>query len=46
VPHRIELLLASLSVTRGEKFEAISARMEMLCAEFGTRLMRKDGRLV
>jgi poly-gamma-glutamate capsule biosynthesis protein CapA/YwtB (metallophosphatase superfamily) len=48
---RIELLPVSLSVAhvalaRGKEFEAISAHMEMLCAEFGTRLMRRDGRLV
>ncbi|MGO8753688.1 MAG: CapA family protein [Gallionellaceae bacterium] len=47
---RIELLPVSLSVAhvelaRGKEFEAISARMEMLCAEFGTRLMRSDDRL-
>src|SRR4030067_155215 len=47
---RIELLPVSLSVAhvalaRGEEFDAISARMEMLCAEFGTRLMRRDDRL-
>lgn len=44
---RIELLPVSLSVARvalarGEEFDAISARMEMLCSEFGTRLMRSD----
>ena len=48
---RIELLPVSLSVARvalasGKEFEAICARMEMLCAEFGTKLMRTDGRLV
>ena len=48
---RIELLPVSLSVAhvalaRGEEFEAICARMEMLCAEFGTRLMRRNDRLV
>jgi poly-gamma-glutamate synthesis protein (capsule biosynthesis protein) len=48
---RIELLPVSLSVAhvalaRGEEFEAISAHMEMLCAEFGTRLMRCDEWLV
>ena len=48
---RIELLPVSLSVAhvalaRGEEFEAIGAHMEMLCAEFGTRLMRRDDRLV
>jgi poly-gamma-glutamate capsule biosynthesis protein CapA/YwtB (metallophosphatase superfamily) len=47
----IELLPVSLSVARvalarGKEFEAISARMEMLCAELGTRLMRRDERLV
>jgi poly-gamma-glutamate capsule biosynthesis protein CapA/YwtB (metallophosphatase superfamily) len=48
---RIELLPVSLNVAhvalaRGEEFAAISARMEMLCAEFGTRLLRRDDRLV
>jgi len=48
---RIEMLPVSLSVAhvalaRGKEFEAISARMEMLCAEFGTRLMRTDERLI
>ena len=48
---RIELLPVSLSVAhvalaRGKEFEAISAHMEMLCAELGTKLMRKDDRLV
>ena len=48
---RIELLPVSLSVAhvelaRGKEFDAINARMEMLCAEFGTRLMRRDDRLV
>ena len=48
---RIDLLPVSLNVAhvalaRGEEFEAICARMEMLCAEFGTMLMRRDGSLV
>jgi len=48
---RIELLPVSLSVAhvalaRGKEFGAISARMEMLCAELGTRIMRSDDRLV
>jgi poly-gamma-glutamate capsule biosynthesis protein CapA/YwtB (metallophosphatase superfamily) len=48
---RIELLPVSLSVAhvalaRGEEFEAICAHMEMLCAEFGTKLMRRYDRLV
>ena len=48
---RIELLPVSLSVAhvtlaRGEEFDVISARMEMLCAEFGTRLLRRDDRLI
>jgi poly-gamma-glutamate synthesis protein (capsule biosynthesis protein) len=48
---RIELLPVSLNVAhvalaRGAEFDAIGARMEMLCAEFGTRLMRRDDRLV
>ncbi|MFZ5524771.1 MAG: CapA family protein [Pseudomonadota bacterium] len=48
---RIELLPVSLSVAhvvlaRGKEFEAICANMEMLCAEFGTKLMRRDERLV
>ena len=49
--HRIELLPVSLSVAhialaRGEEFAAISARMEMLCAEFGIRLKHCDDRLI
>jgi poly-gamma-glutamate capsule biosynthesis protein CapA/YwtB (metallophosphatase superfamily) len=48
---RIELLPVSLSVAHvalahREEFDAISVRMEMLCAEFGTKLMRSDDRLV
>jgi poly-gamma-glutamate capsule biosynthesis protein CapA/YwtB (metallophosphatase superfamily) len=48
---RIELLPVSLDVgyvalARGKEFEAICARMEMLCAEFGTKLARRDDRLV
>lgn len=48
---RIELLPVSLSVAhvalaRGEEFDAICARMEMLCEEFGTKLARHNDRLV
>jgi len=48
---RIELLPVSLSVARvalaqGEEFEEICKRMEMLCEEFGTRLIRGNDRLV
>lgn len=48
---RIELLPVSLDVAhvalaRGKEFEAICARMEMLCGEFGTRLIRTGDRLV
>jgi len=48
---RIELLPVSLSVAHvalahGKEFDAICAHMEMLCAEFGTRLLRSDDRLV
>jgi poly-gamma-glutamate synthesis protein (capsule biosynthesis protein) len=48
---RIELLPVSLDVgyvalAHGKEFEAICARMEMLCAEFGTKLVRRDDRLV
>ena len=48
---RIELLPVSLDVgyvapARGKEFEAICARMEMLCAELGTKLARRDDRLV
>ncbi|MGA7749464.1 MAG: CapA family protein [Gallionella sp.] len=48
---RIELLPVSLSVAhvalaRGEEFDAICAHMAMLCAEFGTKIMRSDDRLV
>lgn len=48
---RIELLPVSLSVAhvalaRGAEFDAICARMEMLSAEFGTPLLRRDDRLI
>jgi poly-gamma-glutamate capsule biosynthesis protein CapA/YwtB (metallophosphatase superfamily) len=48
---RIELLPVSLNVAhvalaRGKEFEAICARMEMLCAEFGTCLTRLNDRLI
>jgi len=48
---RIELLPVSLDVgyvalARGKEFEAICARMEMLCGEFGTKLARQADRLV
>lgn len=48
---RIELLPVSLSVAhvalaRGREFDAICTHMEMLCAGFGTRIMRDDDRLV
>lgn len=48
---RIELLPVSLEVgyvalARGKEFEVICARMETLCAEFGTRLVRSDDRLI
>ncbi len=48
---RIELLPVSLSVAhvalaRGGEFDAICARMEMLCEELGTRLKRGHDRLV
>lgn len=48
---RIELLPVSLDVAhvalaRGEEFDAICARMETLCEEFGTRLARRGDRLV
>jgi len=48
---RIELLPVSLSVAhvalaRGSEFAAICARVEMLGAEFGTKLMRRDDRLI
>ena len=48
---RIELLPVSLSVAHvalalGKEFEAISAHMEMLCAEFATRLMLQNDRLI
>ncbi len=49
--HRVELLPVSLDVgyvalARGKEQEAICARMEMLCAEFGTKLVRCGERLV
>lgn len=48
---RIELLPVSLDVgyvglAHGKEFEAICARMEMLCGELGTRLVRAKDRLV
>lgn len=48
---RIELLPVSLDVgyvalARSKELEAICARMEMLCAEFGTKLVRDGERLV
>jgi poly-gamma-glutamate capsule biosynthesis protein CapA/YwtB (metallophosphatase superfamily) len=48
---RIELLPVSLSVAHvalasGAEFEAICARMEMLCAELGTRFIRQHDRLI
>jgi poly-gamma-glutamate capsule biosynthesis protein CapA/YwtB (metallophosphatase superfamily) len=48
---RIELLPVSLSVAqvalaRGKEFDAISAHMQLLCAELGTALTRLDDRLV
>jgi poly-gamma-glutamate capsule biosynthesis protein CapA/YwtB (metallophosphatase superfamily) len=48
---RIELLPVSLSVAQvalaqGEEFDAICVRMETLCEEFGTTLVREDDRLV
>ena len=48
---RIELLPVSLdmgyvALAHGKEFGEICARMQMLCAEFGTQLMRRDDRLV
>ena len=48
---RIELVpvtldIARVALARGEDFEAIAARMEMLCAELGIALQRQGGRLV
>ena len=48
---RIELLPVSLSVARvaiatSEEFGAICAHMESLCAEFGTKLLRQNDRLL
>jgi poly-gamma-glutamate capsule biosynthesis protein CapA/YwtB (metallophosphatase superfamily) len=48
---RIELLpvtldVAHVALARGEDFEAIAARMEKLCAELGTTLVRHADRLV
>ncbi len=48
---RIELLPVSLDVgsvalAHGKEFEAICERMEALCAELGTRLVRQADRLV
>jgi hypothetical protein len=35
-----------IALARGNEFEAICARMKMLCAEFGTELTCCDDRLV
>jgi poly-gamma-glutamate synthesis protein (capsule biosynthesis protein) len=48
---RIELIpvtleVAHVALARGEDFEAIAARMEKLCAELGTTLVRHADRLV
>ena len=48
---RIELLPVSLNVAHvalasGAEFDAICARMEMLCSEFGTTLKRQHDRLI
>ncbi|MGA9665054.1 MAG: CapA family protein [Gallionella sp.] len=48
---RIELLPVSLSVAHvalahGKEFDAICAQMTQLCAEFGTKLMRRNDRLL
>ena len=48
---RIELLPVSLDIgyvalAHGKEFEAICARMEMLCGEFGIALVRQADRLV
>ncbi|MGE5319691.1 MAG: CapA family protein [Hyphomicrobiaceae bacterium] len=48
---RIELLpvtldVARVALARGEEFAAIAARMEMLCAELGTVLLRRPDRLI
>jgi poly-gamma-glutamate capsule biosynthesis protein CapA/YwtB (metallophosphatase superfamily) len=48
---RIELLPVSLNVAhvalaRGKEFDAICAHMQMLCAEFGTKLTYTDDRLI
>ena len=48
---RIELLpvtlrVAHVALARGAEFDAICARMQMLCTEFDTRLIRQIDRLV
>jgi len=42
----VSLKVAHVSLAHGKEFDAIGARMEMLCAEFGTRLVRRDDRLI
>jgi poly-gamma-glutamate synthesis protein (capsule biosynthesis protein) len=42
----VKLDVARVALARGEDFAAIAARMEMLCAELGTRLERRADRLV
>ena len=42
----VKLDVAQVALARGDDFAAIAARMEMLCAELGTRLERHADRLV
>jgi poly-gamma-glutamate synthesis protein (capsule biosynthesis protein) len=42
----VKLDVARVALARGEDFAAIAARMEMLCAELGTRFERHADRLV
>ena len=42
----VKLEVARVALARGEDFAATAARMEMLCAELGTRLERRGDRLV
>lgn len=42
----VTLEIARVALAHGEDFEAIAARMEMLCAELGTLLQRHSDRLI
>jgi poly-gamma-glutamate capsule biosynthesis protein CapA/YwtB (metallophosphatase superfamily) len=42
----VSLTVAHVALAKGAEFEAICARMEILCAEFGTSLTRLNDRLI